>query len=124
MTPNSVLYDLDEHVRMMDACGIDAAFLTCPPGMCVDLDLSKLVNTRTQAAVLDYPGRFIGGAHVNPLGGEEALRELARCSVDYNFPGVVITSEIDGLYIDAPELEPFWREVCRLGMFVFVHPAL
>ena len=26
MTPNSVLYDLDEHIRMMDAAGIDAAF--------------------------------------------------------------------------------------------------
>jgi predicted TIM-barrel fold metal-dependent hydrolase len=37
---------------------------------------------------------------------------------------VVITSEIDGVYLDAPELEPFWSEVCRLGMFVFVHPAL
>ena len=23
-----------------------------------------------------------------------------------------------------PTLEPFWREVCRLGLFVFIHPAL
>ena len=58
MTPNSVLYDLDEHIRMMDAAGIDAAFLTSPPGMCVDTELSRLINDKTKAAEKDYPGRF------------------------------------------------------------------
>ena len=37
MTPNSLLYDLDEHIAMMDACGIDAVVLTSPPGMSVGL---------------------------------------------------------------------------------------
>lgn len=124
MTPNAVLYDLDEHIRMMDACGIDAAFLTCPPAMGADPDLSRLANDRTRKAVEDYPRRFIGGAHVNPLHGGGALRELGRCAEELGFPGVVITSEIDGLHLDAPELEPFWREACRLRMFVFVHPVL
>ena len=124
MTPNAALYDLDEHIRMMDAVGIDAAFLTCPPGMCVGPDLSRFINDKTKEAERNYPGRFIGGAHVNPLGGPDALRELARCSVELGFPGVVITSEIDGVYLDSPELEAFWSEACRLGMFVFVHPAL
>ena len=124
MTPNAVLYDLDEHIAMMDAAGIDAAFLTVPPAMCVDTETSRFVNDNTRAVVKAYPGRFIGGAHVNPLAGPDALRELARCAAELGFPGVVITSEIDGVYIDAPELEPFWREVCRLDLFVFVHPAL
>ena len=124
MTPNSVLYDLDEHIRMMDDAGIDAAFLTSPPGMCVDTELSRFINDKTKEAERNYPGRFIGGAHVHPLGGSEAMRELARCSVELGFPGVVITSEIDGVFIDAAEIEPFWKEVSRLGMFVFIHPAL
>jgi predicted TIM-barrel fold metal-dependent hydrolase len=37
---------------------------------------------------------------------------------------VVITSECDGLFLDNAGFEPFWSEVARLGMFVFVHPAL
>jgi predicted TIM-barrel fold metal-dependent hydrolase len=61
---------------------------------------------------------------VHPLGGPEALRELARCAVELGFPGVVITSEVDGLFLDARELEPFWSEASRRGVFVFVHPAL
>src|SRR5262249_62199708 len=68
--------------------------------------------------------RFIGAAHANPLRGAEALRELARCKHELGFPGVVITSETNGLYLDADEFEPFWAECARLGLFGFVHPAL
>lgn len=123
-TTHSLLYDLDEHIRMMDYAGIDAAVLTCPRGMSADLDASRLVNEKTKEAERNYPGRFIGAAHVHPLGGPDALRELDRCSTELGFQGVVITSEVDGLYLDAPQFEPFWAEASRLGMYVFVHPAL
>ena len=52
------------------------------------------------------------------------MRELARCKHELGFPGVVITSETNDLYLDAPEFEPFWAECEKLGLFVFVHPAL
>jgi len=123
-TIHSLLYDLDEHVRMMDEAGIDAAFLTSAAGMCADLATSKICNDKAKQAERDYPGRFIGAAHVHPLGGKEAFRELARCKDELGFQGVVITSETDGLYLNAPEYEPFWSEAERLGLFVFVHPAL
>jgi predicted TIM-barrel fold metal-dependent hydrolase len=119
-----MLFDLDEHVEMMDVAGIDLAFLTSAAGMCADLDKSKLCNETARKAERDYPGRFIGAAHANPLGGAETLRELARCKHELGFPGVVITSETDDLYLDAPQFEPFWAECEKLGVFVFVHPAL
>ena len=123
-TIHSLLYDLDEHIRMMDLAGIDAAFLTSAAGMSADLERSRICNDSAKQAERDYPGRFIGAAHANPLGGPKALRELNRCRQELGFQGVVITSEQDGRYLDAPEFEPFWAEVERLGMFVFVHPAL
>src|SRR5947208_7110565 len=119
-----MLFDLDEHIRMMDEAGIDAALLTSAAGMCADLDKSRLCIETAKKAERDYPGRFIGAAHANPLGGAEALRELNRCKHELGFPGVVITSETGGLYLDAPEFERFWTECERLGLFVFVHPAL
>ncbi len=119
-----MLFDLDEHIAMMDESGIDVAFLTSAAGMCAPLDKSKLCNEAAKQAERDYPGRFIGAAHANPLGGAEAFRELARCKHEFGFPGVVITSETNDLYLDAPEFEPFWAECEKLGMFVFVHPAL
>src|ERR1700735_2341944 len=123
-TVHSLLYDLDEHVAMMDVAGIDAAWLTSAAGMCADLDTSRLVNDKAKKAERDYPGRFIGAAHAHPFGGADAIKELNRCRHELGFQGVVITSECDGLFLDNPRYEPFWNEVSRLGMFVFVHPAL
>jgi len=110
-----MLFDLDEHIRMMDEAGIDVALLTSAAGMCADLDRSRLCNETAKKAERDYPGRFIGAAHANPLGGAAALRELARCKHELGFPGVVITSETNGLYLDAAEFDPFWAECARLG---------
>jgi len=123
-TSHRLLYDLDEHVAMMDAAGIDAAVLTSGAGMCAPIDKSRLINDKARQAERDYPGRFIGCAHVHPLGGADSMRELARCAVELGFPGVVITSETNGLFLDAPEFEPFWTEAAKRGLYVFVHPAL
>jgi predicted TIM-barrel fold metal-dependent hydrolase len=119
-----LLFDLDEHIRMMDFAGIDAAMLTSGAGMCADIERSRFINNKTREAESNYPGRFIGSAHVHPLGGAEALRELERCANELGFQGVVITSETDGLFLDDPAFEPFWAAAERLGMYVFVHPAL
>ncbi len=123
-TVHRMLYDLDEHIRMMDVSGIDAAFLTSAAAMSADLERSRLVNDKAKQAEKDYPGRFIGAAHANPLGGPEALKELNRCKHELGCEGVVITSEHDGKFLDNPAYEPFWTESERLGLFVFVHPAL
>ena len=75
---NSMLWDLDEHIRMMDIAGIDAAVLSCAEGMCGPLDRCRIVNDRTFEATQNYPGRFLGIAHAHPLGGKDAFAELAR----------------------------------------------
>lgn len=121
---HSLLFDLDEHIRMMDFAGIDAAVLTSGAGMSADAERSRFINNKAKEAERNYPGRFIGVAHVHPLGGKEAFHELERCSYELGFQGVVITSESDGLFLDDPAFEPFWAIAERLGMYVFVHPAL
>ncbi len=123
-TTHKLLFDMDAHVAMMDAAGVDCAVLSCAAGMSAETERSRLINNVAKKAQKDYPKRFIGFAHANPLGGPDAIKELARCADELGYPGVVITSEQDGLYLDAPEFEPFWAECARRGLFVFVHPAL
>jgi aminocarboxymuconate-semialdehyde decarboxylase len=123
-TNHELLFDLDAHIKMMDRAGIDVAMLSCAAGMCGDLEPSKFINDKAKQAERDYPGRFIGTAHADPLGGKDAFRELARCKHELGFPGIVIQSEVHGLHLDSPELNPFWEECQKLGLFVFVHPAL
>src|SRR5215470_5005560 len=54
-TIHRLLYDLDEHVRMMDVAGIDAACLTSAAGMAADLDRSRLWKDKAKQAERDYP---------------------------------------------------------------------
>jgi predicted TIM-barrel fold metal-dependent hydrolase len=121
---HSMLWDLDEHVRMMDIAGIDASVLSCAEGMSGPLETSIVCNDQARKAEQDYPGRFIGIGHAHPLGGADHMRELNRCAQELGFEGVVITSEMDGVGMDAPELDPFWAECAKLGLYVFIHPAL
>ena len=120
---NPLLADLAAHVRMMDRAGIDAGVLTCGSGFDQpDLGICRLINDRMKQAVDDFPGRFIGLAHVPALKPAEAAAEMKRCAVDLKLPGVVIGSELQGQALDAEALRPFWRAAADLGLYVFIHP--
>ena len=120
---NPLLADLPAHVRMMDRAGIDMAVLSCGSGLDQpDLATCRLINDRMRQAERDYPGRFIGLAHVPALDPAGAVAELRRCAIEHGFPGVAIASELQGLALDADELRPFWRAAVDLGLYVFIHP--
>jgi predicted TIM-barrel fold metal-dependent hydrolase len=72
---HKMLWDLDEHIRMMDIAGIDLTVLSCAEGMSAPLDRSIICNDEAKKAEKDYPGRFVGIAHANPLGGADAIKE-------------------------------------------------
>jgi predicted TIM-barrel fold metal-dependent hydrolase len=120
---NPLLCDLPAHIRMMDRAGIDAAVLSCGSGFDQpDLATCRLINDRMHQAEKDFPGRFIGLAHVPALDPAAAAAELKRCAVELGFPGVVMASELQGEPLDAEALRPFWRAAADLGLYVFVHP--
>jgi predicted TIM-barrel fold metal-dependent hydrolase len=120
---NPLLADLPSHIRMMDRAGIDAGVLSCGSGFDQpDLATCRLINDYLKQAELDYPGRFIGLAHVPALNPAAAAAELRRCAVDLGFPGVVIASELQGQALDVDALRPFWRAAADLGLYVFIHP--
>jgi predicted TIM-barrel fold metal-dependent hydrolase len=120
---NPLLADLSAHVRMMDKAGIDAAVLSCGSGLDQpSLPTCRLINDRMHQAEQDYPGRFIGLAHVPALNSQETKAELRRCAVDLGFPGIVIASEVQGQPLDAPSLRPFWKAAADLELYVFIHP--
>jgi len=82
------------------------------------------VNDKLKEVEGRFPGRFLGLAHVPPLGGEPSLRELERAVSRLGFKGVSIPSVIGKAELDAPELRPFYRKVNEMGLFIFIHPAL
>lgn len=120
---NPLLSDLRERAQMMDHAGIDMAVLSCGSGFDQpSASTCRFINDRLHDAEAAHPGRFIGLAHVPALDEAGMRTELKRCAVELGFPGVAIASEIQGLSLDASELQPFWHAVADLDLYVFVHP--
>ncbi len=121
----SELTDITAHVRDMDAAGIDHAVLSCGLGMDgTTLEICKAVNDAMIRVCAQAPRRFSTLAHADPLGGPHALRELERCRHELGMQGAVIVSEPGGANLDDARMDPYWALCERLGMYVFVHPAL
>jgi predicted TIM-barrel fold metal-dependent hydrolase len=123
-TVHAQLFDLEAQIRDMDRAGMDVAVQTCVLGWNTTLENCQLINDCSAAAQKDYAGRFVALAHVPPLGGTAALEELERAIVELGLKGVTIPSQVDGLSLDAGEFTPFYDLANKLGVPIFVHPAL
>jgi predicted TIM-barrel fold metal-dependent hydrolase len=118
------LFTLEKHIACMDRAGVDIAVLSSGAGLTDNLDRCRMVNDKLKEVEERFPGRFLGLAHVPPLGGEPSIRELERAVSGLSFKGVSIPSVIGKTELDAPELRPFFEKVNEMGLFVFIHPAL
>jgi len=122
-TVHSQLFDLDAQLRDMDRVGIDIAVQSCIFGWDTTLENCQLINDCTAQLQKDYPQRFVGLAHAPVMDGA-GLRELERAVSQLGLKGVTISSQVNGLSLDAKEFAPFYDLMARLGAPIFVHPAL
>jgi aminocarboxymuconate-semialdehyde decarboxylase len=118
------LFDMKAQLRDMDRAGIDIAVQSCILGWDTTLDNCQLLNDCTARLQKDYPARFVGLAHAPVLDGDAGLRELDRAVSQLGLKGVTISSQVNGLSLDAKEFAPFYDLMNRLRVPIFVHPAL
>jgi predicted TIM-barrel fold metal-dependent hydrolase len=123
-TVHSQLFDMEAQLRDMDRVGIDVAVQSCILGWDTTLENCQLLNDCTARLQRDYPKRFVGLAHAPVLEDESGLRELDRAVSELGLKGVTISSQVDGLSLDANEFTPFYDLMNRLAVPIFVHPAL
>jgi predicted TIM-barrel fold metal-dependent hydrolase len=120
------LYDVEEHLRLMDAVGIDVAVLSMAVSnddTQIALEECKFWDDKVAELMKEYPKRFVGLAPIPPLGGEKAFSELERAIGSLGLRGVVIRSQANGLSMDSKELYPFYRRVSSLKVPIFIHPS-
>ena len=123
-TVHSQLFDLDAQLRDMDRVGIDMAVQTCILGWDTTLENCRLLNDCTARLQREYPGRFVGLAHAPVLDGAGGLREVERAVSELGLKGMTISSQVNGLSLDAEEFTPFYELMNQLHAPIFVHPAL
>src|SRR4029077_19812658 len=117
------LFNLDAQITDMDRVGIDVAVQSCILGWDTTLENCQLINDCTARSQKDYPGRFVGLAHA-PVMEDAGLRELERAIGELGLKGVTISSQVNGLSLDAKEFTPLYELMSKLGAPIFVHPAL
>ncbi len=123
---NPELSDVEEHLRVMDAVGIDMAVLSMAvtsEDLRVAMEDCKVWDDQVAELIRQYPKRFAALAPIPPLGGAEAFDELKRAVETLGFKGAVIRSQAAGLSMDAKELYPFYEQVSALKVPVFIHPS-
>jgi predicted TIM-barrel fold metal-dependent hydrolase len=122
-TVHSQLFDLEAQIRDMDRVGIDVAVQSCILGWDTTLENCQLINDCTAQLQKEYPSRFVGLAHA-PVMEDAGLRELDRAVSQLGLKGVTISSQVNGLSLDAKEFTPFYELLNKLGVPIFIHPAL
>ena len=122
-TVHARLFDLDAQVADMDRVGLDVAVQSCILGWDASLENCRLINDSTAEAQKHYPGRFVGLAHA-PVLEQAGLQESERAIGELGLKGVTISSQVNGLSLDAKELTPFYELMKKCNAPIFVHPAL
>jgi len=124
VTLHGKLYDPEEQLRDMDEAGLDVAILSCVIGWDSPLEDCRLINDTYAALQRRYPGRFVGLAHLPLLIDKAALAELDRAIGELGLRGATITSQVNGVPLDSPELRDFYARTVELGIPIFVHPSM
>lgn len=120
------VWDAQSRIAEMDQAGVSMEVLSLP-FIYATLDehapeICRRVNDAYAGMQTLAPKRFRGFAHLPFNNVDAALRELSRCIDELDFGGVAITSNIGGRYLDEADFEPFWKEVNRRRVPVFMHP--
>ncbi|MGK5172498.1 amidohydrolase family protein [Geodermatophilus sp. CPCC 205761] len=126
-TAKDVFFDAERRIEAMDASGVDVEVITpMPPLLRYDLpasdglSLARHVNEFSATLVQADPTRMIALGMVPMQDPDAATNELAAIK-EQGLKGVEIASNILGSSIGHEKFLPFFSEVERLGLSVFVH---
>ena len=119
-------WDHGRRVDEMTKSGVEIEILSTP-SMYIRVDehspeLCRIVNDAFAESCRQSPDRFKAFANIPFNSMEAALAELKRTLALPGFVGALITSNVGGKYLHTPEFLPFWEEVARRRVPVFMHP--
>ena len=121
---------VEQRIADMDRSGIEIQVLTLTsPNVYFstrkrNLFLAKMSNDFFAELCHKYPQRFMAFASVPLNHPEDAIEELHRAVKDLAMKGVVLGSNIDGKHLHSKEFWPFYGEVDRLDVPIFIHPMV
>ena len=122
-------WSVSKALDTMDRCGIATAMLSISsPGVHFGDDakarsLCRAVNEEGAQVVHDHPARFGLFASLPLPDIDGALRELEYAMDVLNADGIVIESNLHGIYPGDERLDPIFAELNRRKAVLFIHPT-
>jgi len=86
-------------------------------------ELARILNDALAGICQVAPERFRAFAHLPFNDMSDTLAELARAVDQLGCIGVIIGTNLAGRYSHTPDFLPFWEEVNRRRLPVFMHPG-
>jgi predicted TIM-barrel fold metal-dependent hydrolase len=119
----------EDHLRLMDAHGIEQSVLSVSsPGVWfgdreASVALCRRLNDYAAGLVASRPDRFRFFASVPLPAVDEAVAEAARALDELGAAGTVALTNTGGTYLSDPLVAPYLDELDRRGAVLFVHPT-
>jgi predicted TIM-barrel fold metal-dependent hydrolase len=117
-----------EHMRILDELGIATAMASIStPGVYFknaefSRKLARRCNDHLRGLMDRYPGRFGGFASLPLPDVEGACLELEHALDELQMDGVVLLSNVEGMYVGDPSYDEVFAEMAKRDVVIYVHP--
>jgi aminocarboxymuconate-semialdehyde decarboxylase len=119
-------FNVETRLTEMEKAGISVQFLSSPVGWDASLEECRAINDELNNLQREHKGRLIGLAAL-PLGvcesDRDVFEELHRAVGRLELKGISIPAQPGGIPMDDKRFYPFYKEVEKTGIAVFVHPS-
>jgi predicted TIM-barrel fold metal-dependent hydrolase len=122
-------WSIEQALSLMDANGIAASVLSLPDSASHVKgpeagQLARQINEQLAAIVSKHPTRFGAMATLPALAATDGLLEEMAYALDtLKLDGVATTTSTDDVYLGDSRYDPWFEEMNRRGVTLFVHPV-
>ena len=85
-------------------------------------DTARFFNDHIADTVAKNPKRFMGLGTLPMQDIDLAIKEMERCVLELEMPGIEIGSNINGINLNDEQFFPFYKRAEELGCSLFIHP--
>ena len=122
-------WSVETTLAQMDQHGIDAVVLSVPDAAnyeegAAGRDIARRINETLAELVQQHPTRFGAMATVPGRDADGAVAEIAHALDTLKLDGVCTSTNIDDIYLGDARFDPWFEEMNRRGVTLFVHPMI
>ena len=115
-------YNVENHIKWMDEAGVEISVLTLSAPQPSSAEVVRKTNEAAARIKREYPGRFLFCAALPQSDVSKAIEEAKYALDVLKADGIKLATNVDGLYLGAPELDTLFSVLNDRKAVVILHP--